>query len=237
VVNVLRTPQPTPRSAPTLSFESAMLAPTEQTDVSPAPRRRMVLAGLGVVALAGSLLAVRGLRQDPPPAAAPSKPAVVAQRLPAATVAPPAATPVKKALTDSASRARRAARRLRRDSVAKAASASASASDTVPRQVRTAIDGYARAIESKRVDKLKEAYPGLTADQQKGWETGVFAIANAIKASVIYNSVVMHKDGAEVDFTLTLAYDYPGSQGGIPRMKQNAILQEKDGVWQIREIR
>ncbi|MDQ6635649.1 MAG: serine/threonine protein kinase [Gemmatimonadota bacterium] len=237
VVNVLRTPQPTPRSAPTLSFESAMLAPTEQTDVAPAPRRRMVLAGLGVVALAGSLLAVRGLRQDPPPAAAPSKPVAAAQPVPAATIAPPVATPVKKALIDSASRARSAARRLRRDSVAKAASASASASASVPQQVRTAIDGYARAIESKRVDKLKEAYPGLTADQQKGWETGVFAIANAIKASVTYNSVVMHKDGAEVDFTLTLAYDYPGSQGGIPRMKQNAILQEKDGLWQIREIR
>jgi hypothetical protein len=108
---------------------------------------------------------------------------------------------------------------------------------TVPQPVRATIDRYARAIESKRVDKLREAYPGLTADQQKGWETGVFAIANAIKASVTYNSVTMHKDGAEVDFTLTLAYDYPGSTGSLPRMKQNALLQEIDGVWQIREIR
>ena len=87
------------------------------------------------------------------------------------------------------------------------------------------------------MDKLREAYPGLTSDQQKGWETGVFAIANAIKASVTYNSVTKHKDGAEVDFTLTLAYDYPGSTGSLPRMKQHAILQESDGVWQILEIK
>jgi hypothetical protein len=233
---VLRTPQPTPRSAPTLSFESAMLAPTEQTDVAPAPRRRVVLAGVGVVALAVSLLAVRGLRQDTPPIAPPPAPAVATQT-PPATIAPAViTTPAKKpaVLVDSAARARSAAaRRQRRDSAISANRAAA----TIAQPVRDAIGRYARAIEEKRVDKLREAYPGLTSDQQTRWETGVFAIANAIKASVTYNTVVMHKDGADVDFTLTLSYDYPGSTGSLPRMKQHALLEEKDGVWQIREIK
>jgi serine/threonine-protein kinase len=232
VGHALRTPQPTPRSAPTLSFESAMLAPTEQTDVAPTPRRRVVLAGLGVVALAASLLAVRGMRQDPPPVAPRPAPAATIPH-PTPTIAPAVVeTPVKKpALVDSAARARNAAaRRQRRDSVNRAAAG-------VPQPVRDAIGRYARAIEEKRVDKLRAAYPGLTADQQKGWETGVFAIANAIKATVTYHQFRMSKDGAEVDFTLTLAYDYPGSQGGIPRMKQHAFLEESEGVWRIKEIK
>ncbi|MFL5608793.1 MAG: serine/threonine-protein kinase [Gemmatimonadaceae bacterium] len=234
VGHVLRTPQPTPRSAPTLSFESALLAPTEQTDVAPAPRRRMVAVGLGVVALAGSLLAVRGMRQAPLPVVPPPKPAVTVHA-PPPTMAPAVVqTPVVKkpvALADSATRARTAAaRRQRRDSVNHEAA-------KIPQPVRDAIGRYARAIEEKRVDKLKEAYPGLTADQQKQWETGVFAIASAIKATVTYSGVVLYKDGAGVDFTLTLAYDYPGSQGSLPPRKQHAVLEEKDGTWLIREIK
>jgi serine/threonine-protein kinase len=235
---VLRTPQPTPRSAPTLSFESAMLAPTEQTDVSPAPRRRVVLAGVGAVALVASLLAVRGMRQDAPRAAPPPIPAVSIRTPAPAVIAPQplVEAPVKKpALVDSAARARSAAaRRQRRDSLNRAAAVAT----RVPQPVRDAIGAYARAIEEKRVDKLKAAYPGLTADQQKSWETGVFAIANAIKASVTYNNVNLFKDGAEVDFTLTLAYDYQGAPGAsLPRRKQHAVLQEKEGVWQIIEIK
>jgi serine/threonine-protein kinase len=236
---VLRTPQPTPRSAPTLSFESAMMAPTEQTDVAPPPRRRLVLAGVGVVALAASLLAVRGMRQETPPIAAPPKPVVTVQPPPAATtVAPPVVVPAKKAaVVDSAARARSAARRQRRDSLARAA-ASASTSPSVPQPVRAAIGRYARAIESKRVDKLKEAYPGLTADQQKDWETGVFAIANAIRATVTYDDVTMFRDGAKVLFTLKLGYDYQGSQGAsIPPMKQQAFLKETESGWVILEIK
>jgi serine/threonine-protein kinase len=234
---VLRTPQPTPRSAPTLSFESAMMAPTEQTDVAPAPRRRFVLAGVGVVALAASLLAVRGMRQEPPPIAPPPKPVVAAQLPPARpTVAPAVVVPAKKAaVVDSAARARSAARRQRRDSVARA---SASASASVPQPVRAVIDRYARAIESKRVDRLKEAYPGLTADQQKSWETGVFAIADAIKATVSYDDVRMFSDGAEVKLTLKLAYTQGGSRGAsIPPMKQHAFLKQTDSGWVILEIK
>jgi hypothetical protein len=227
---VLRTPQPTPRSAPTLSFESAMLAPTEQTDVAPAPRRRIVLAGLGVVALAASVLAVRGMRQDAPPVAPPPTPTVTIQRPPPIVAPVVVETPVKKrAVVDSAARARSAARRQRRDSVNRAAA-------VVPQPVRDAIGRYARAIEEKRVDMLKAAYPGLTPDQQKSWETGVFQIANAIKASVTYNKVTMYKDGAEVDFTLTLTYDYQGSQGSS-RKQQHAFLEDADGAWRIKEIK
>jgi hypothetical protein len=138
-------------------------------------------------------------------------------------------------LLDSAARARSvAARRQRRDSVNSAKRNAA----TIPQPIRDAIGRYARAIEEKRVDKLKAAYPGLTSDQQKGWETGVFAVANAIKATVTYNDVLMLKDGAEVDFILTLAYDYQGSQGAsIPPMKQHAFLEESEGVWRIKAIK
>ena len=45
-----------------------------------------------------------------------------------------------------------------------------------------------------------------------------------------YSGVVLYKDGAGVDFTLTLAYDYPGSQGSLPPRKQHAVLEEKDGT-------
>jgi serine/threonine-protein kinase len=230
----LHTPQPTPRSAPTLSFESALIAPTEQTNVAAPRRRRVVVMAFGAVALAASLLAIRGMRQDSRSVAPPPRPAAAAPAPPATSLPAVVAPPVKKkpVVVDSATRARNAEMRRQRESLKRAA-------PDVPKPVRDAFNRYTRAIESMRVDKLKEAYPGLTPEQQKAWETGVFAIANGIRATVAYDSVKVYKDGAEVAFTLNLAYDYQGSmKASLPKHnKQHAILKQTDAGWQIVEIR
>ncbi len=232
---VVRMPQPTPRSAPTLSFESAMLAPTEQTVAGRPPRRRMMAIALAALAVfAVGAFAIRGARQNavaPTSAATPPK-AIRSAATPAATVPTPVVTPKKRPIVvDSAALRARAEQRRLRDSLRKAQTA-------IPAPVRTAIERYAKAIESKRVDKLKEAYPTISDDQVKKWETGVFQQAQDLKTTVRYDKVAVSKDGAEVDFTLHMAYKYAGAaSASIPPQKQHAVLRKTDKGWQIVEIK
>ena len=240
VEGMVRSSKPTPRSAPTQAFESAALAPTEQTETARRPRRRQAMLAAGVIVLIGGAFAVRdGGSGDA--AANVSNGGTPATVTPAPVVAPPPAVVPTKPLVvvDSATRARRLAERQRRDSIraaTKAATVAAAAVASAPGSVEHAINRYARGIESMSVDRLKEAYPGLTEEQQKRWET-TFAKATKIKASVAdIRTTSIDSDDAEVDFRLNTTLDYPDGQPASQPQRLHATLKRTPTGWQILSI-
>jgi serine/threonine-protein kinase len=243
VEGVVRPSNVTPRSAPTQAFETAALAPTEQTEQARRPQRRHAVMAAAVVVLLGAAFVVRDSAGDgasPGEVASAGAPVAAA---PAPVVVPPPPAPVvkKPVVVDSAARARAIAARLRRDSIHAATKPETAAARPLtvavvaPGSVESAIGRYARAIEEKSVDKLKEAYPKLTDEQQRDWETNVFAIATKIKSSVVNLKPSVDGDAAEADYKLNVTFDYNGSPGSISR-QEHATLKRGPGGWQIQSI-
>jgi hypothetical protein len=232
----------TPRSAPTLQFETAALAPTEMTDAMARPRPRGAMILLGLVAVVGTALVVRGARTSgdalaPPVQTVAASPSAPVARPPETQpiVMPPQVVPkveaTKPKVVDSAAVRARIARRRQADSLARLAKA-------VPEPVSAAIAQYAHAIESKRVDALKAAYPGLTDTQQEFWEKNVFSMAERVAVRVVYGAIKMPApDKAEVDFRLNVLVAYKGSSSGsIPPLRQHATLERTEKGWQITHL-
>jgi hypothetical protein len=228
---------PTPRSAPTLAFETAALAPTEVTELATRPHRRAMMFGLGGVALIAAAFAMRngtGASATTPPVAARHDSATAKPIAAAPPVVAPAPIPVKK-VVDSVALLRR---RARRDSIrlATAATAAAAATANKPGSVQAAVYGYARAIESGRVDRLREAYPNLTPEQQESWEKNVFARASRIKANVRMGAVAEQEATADADFTLHLTY-YLESGETSSALKYHATLAKTPVGWRITDLK
>ena len=245
-----RMPAATPRSAPTQAFESAALAPTEQTEQAKRPRGRRLALAAAVLVLGGAGFAMLGSREETTAAAttpvtggAPSGPEPAA----AAVVLPPVAAPPKPVVDSIALAARRAARRdsvRKRDSVraALAATTAAAVAATTPRptppasSVEGTIARYADAIESGTITRLKDAYPGLSDVQQKYWETSVFARATKIRARVADLKTKTDDDDAEVDFRLIVRFEYADGQVANSTLEQHALLKRTATGWQIASI-
>ncbi|HET9010497.1 MAG TPA: hypothetical protein VFN38_01720, partial [Gemmatimonadaceae bacterium] len=104
--------------------------------------------------------------------------------------------------------------------------------------VESAIHRYARGIESQAVDKLKEAYPGLTDEQQKAWEMA-WAKATRLKATVADLKVTgTDGDQADADFQLNVTYEWgDGSRGVNPPQRQHAQLRRTPNGWQLVSVR
>jgi hypothetical protein len=239
---IVRASKPTPRSAPTQAFETAALAPTEQTEMARRPRARQAMLAAGVVVLVGAAFVMRGAdaKNGSPSGgvAAGDPPAATA---PATIIATPPVVPVKKpVVVDSAAKARRVAEKQRRDSIraaARAASAAAASVASPPGSVESAIHRYARGIESQTVDKLKEAYPGLTDEQQKAWEM-TWAKATRLKAKIADLKVTgTDGDQADAEFRLNVTFDYPDGTPGSNPQRQHAQLKRTPSGWQIVSIR
>lgn len=232
---------PTPRSAPTQAFEAAALALTEQTERSPHRTRRRSAIAAGAAVLIVAAFAMRGASADDRPAVARDTATVTPP--PVSTAAPPVLAPAtvkKPVVVDSAARARSLLARQRRDSVRAAArSAAAAESPGSPAKagsVEAALQNYARAIESKRVDQLREAYPGLTDKQQESWEKGAFRVAEEITAHVRNVKPSIDGDAADAQFTLVVSYAYRGSGPAGATLRQHARLKRTATGWSIISI-
>ncbi len=252
----------TPRSAPTMPFASAAIAPTEVTEVAVLPPRvrehpRAASIALAVILVVGGALVVHGARSGgdklvPPPAAdevsadgavgdtttrlsailpaaASGAKLIAVPPVVVAKVDSPKPKPVAKPV-DSAAIRRRNAQRRAADSLAQLALA-------VPTPVRDAIARYAKAIESMRMDKLKEAYPGLTPKQQEYWDKSVFPIATSVSTNLSYGAMTTTADRAEVDFTLRARFKYQDGRSVLTTQKLHASLVRAKSGWQISEIR
>ncbi len=245
VEGTVRSSKPTPRSAPTQAFETAALAPTEQTEQARRPGNRWAALAAGVVVLVGAAFVVRGAGArdgaSVPADSARGANFVNAAPAPSVVASPPVATPKKPAVVvDSATRARRLAEKQRRDSIRAATraalAATAAANRATPGSVEHAVQRYARGIESLAVDKLKEAYPGLTDEQQKSWET-TWARATRLKATVTDLQTTVDGDQADVDFRLNVSFEYPAGERGSYSQNQHATLKRTPTGWRLESVR
>ena len=116
------------------------------------------------------------------------------------------------------------------------AAATQAAMSLSPGSIDGAIARYARAIESGTVERLKEAYPGLTDAQQKLWEN-TWARSSKVKATVTDVVTQVDKDEAAANFRLTVSFDYPDGQPGSMEQRLLAELKKTPSGWQINKIR
>jgi serine/threonine-protein kinase len=249
VVGTGRPSNVTPRSAPTQAFETAALAPTEQTEQARRPRARHAAIAAAVVVLVGAAFVVRDSTGDEPASTQVASAGAPVATAPAPVVTPPPPTPVvkKPVVVDSAARARSLAAKLRRDSMrtavrlesptAAAAARPLVVAVTSPGSVESAMNRYARAIEERSVDKLKEAYPKLTDEEQRYWETNVFAIATKVRALISDLKPNVDGETAEADYRLNVIFEYNGSPASLAPMQQHATLKRGPSGWQIQSIR
>jgi hypothetical protein len=104
-----------------------------------------------------------------------------------------------------------------------------------PASPQSAIERYARAIESGSVDQLKRAYPGLTGPQQLYYQQSIFENGKNIKTEVRYGTVNKGKNTAEVDFTMIVKFSSSSSneRTTLPPRHQHAALRRTARGWQL----
>jgi serine/threonine protein kinase len=95
---------------------------------------------------------------------------------------------------------------------------------------------YARAVESESIDNLKRVYPGMTAEQQKGWEQ-FFGTVRDIKSQLNIQRADISGDVGSA----LVAGSYTYMNGSTRRTEQQqvsfrAIMHRSGGAWRIIEV-
>jgi serine/threonine-protein kinase len=97
------------------------------------------------------------------------------------------------------------------------------------------LQSYARAIESRDVEAVRRAYPGLTASQQRGWQQ-FFDATRSLAVNLRINRLQI--SGAAADATVSGTYDYATSRGQQSEpVSFQALLRKENGIWRIVEVR
>jgi hypothetical protein len=144
-----------------------------------------------------------------PAAVAPSPPTVAAPAAPPPAAPPPAPTPAQP----------------QRD----------------PQQdFREAVDliaEYSRAVESENVANLRRVYPGMTAEQQTGWEQ-FFKTVHDMKSQLDVRKIDLAGDMGSV----LVAGTYTYVNGSTHRSEEQVVsfratLRRTNGAWRIAEVR
>ncbi|HEU4719920.1 MAG TPA: serine/threonine-protein kinase [Gemmatimonadaceae bacterium] len=102
--------------------------------------------------------------------------------------------------------------------------------------VAPVIEAYARAIESRDLSAIRRVYPGLTSDQQRGFEQ-FFQSARKLNVSFRVASVDGTPSTAEVH--VTGRYDYESSSGKAERQGVSfaATLRREGAGWRMVGLR
>jgi eukaryotic-like serine/threonine-protein kinase len=105
------------------------------------------------------------------------------------------------------------------------------ASDVAP-----VIEAYARAIESRDVSAIRRVYPGLTADQQRGFEQ---FFESARKIDVTFRVASVDGTASTADVRVTGRYEYENSAGRTERTPVSfAAAVRRDGsAWRLVAVR
>jgi serine/threonine protein kinase len=78
------------------------------------------------------------------------------------------------------------------------------------REIGKTILRYSRAVESRHIGEVIAAYPGLTPDDQRGWE-GLFAKAPALHFDIAVGKITFQARGADADLRGFIAYTPNGT--------------------------
>ena len=247
--------RPTPRSAPTVAFLHATQATTEVTVVpTPSPPRRalFVVGGVIVVALGIGLVGVQRrnaaevarLGQVARDRIAQASRDSVTRALAlmatrtdsvkqafdsAARVVEPTAPPVSAPALDS-TKAEQLARQRERESVARTANADTNI-------VRKPVADYAKVLETGDINKVRAAYPMISADLQVYW-MAIFADAAQINVGVRYGATSLTSTSADVHFTLQVKVSKKSSESfTLPRREQQMTLSRQGKRTQVTALR
>jgi serine/threonine-protein kinase len=103
-------------------------------------------------------------------------------------------------------------------------------------EVAPVLEAYARAIESRDVSAIRRVYPGLTSEQQRGFEQFFEA---ARKIDVSFRVASVEGTATSADVRVTGRYEYEGSAGRTERQPVSfaATLRRDGGAWRLVAVR
>ena len=99
------------------------------------------------------------------------------------------------------------------------------------------IDDYARALESRDVNQVRHAYPGLTAAQQQSWQD-FFQSTRNLKAGLTVSAV--HLSGLAAEAIVSGVYEYDNGSTGRGERRAvtfRAVLVVDSAGWRLTAIR
>ncbi len=103
--------------------------------------------------------------------------------------------------------------------------------------IQKVIDDYARALESRDMEQVRHAYPGLTAAQQQSWQ-GFFGSVRNLKAGLTVTAVRFMGLTAEAIVSGVYEYDNAGTGRGERRPVTFRALMAVDSTgWHITTVR
>ncbi|MEO7084574.1 MAG: serine/threonine-protein kinase [Gemmatimonadaceae bacterium] len=103
-------------------------------------------------------------------------------------------------------------------------------------EIRAAIASYAHAIESRDVNEVRRAYPGITAQQAGGFEQ-FFGTVRSLHAT--FNVGAIDVNGASAETKLSGEYDYVTTGGKTERQPVSfqASLRRDANGWKLTSVR
>ena len=103
--------------------------------------------------------------------------------------------------------------------------------------IQKVIDDYARALESRDVNQVRHAYPGMTAAQQQSWQD-FFQSTRNLKAGLTVSAV--HLSGLAAEAIVSGVYEYDNASTGRGERRAvtfRAILVVDSAGWRLTAIR
>jgi len=106
----------------------------------------------------------------------------------------------------------------------------------VATDVAPTVADYARAIESRDIGSVRRAYPGLTGEQQRGFEQ-FFQASRSI--NVTFRVVNAEANGTSTDARLVGTYEYVTSSGKTERQPVSfaATFRHDGSAWKLVSVR
>ena len=107
----------------------------------------------------------------------------------------------------------------------------------VRQQITDAVLAYGRALETRNIASIRQAYPGLTSVQERGWRD-FFQVAQDLRVSLGVTDVQQSVDAA--DAIVTGAFEYRNTQSRRQERQPvsfRATLERGGGGWRITQIR
>jgi hypothetical protein len=105
-----------------------------------------------------------------------------------------------------------------------------------PADIGPTVQAYARAIESRDMGAIRRVYPGLTSDQQRGFEQ---FFQSARNINVTFRVTNVEATGSSADARLVGTYEYVSSTGQSQRQPVSfaATLRHDGGQWRLVSVR
>ncbi len=100
--------------------------------------------------------------------------------------------------------------------------------------IEAVLETYRRAIESRDLNRLRAAYPGLTREQERAWRD-FFASVTELDARLSIQS--LDTAGEQAQARLAVTYEYRSRTRQTQHLELTAILERRANGWQLTTIR